>query len=46
MINKRNEKSILKTIYTYVKIASKNNKYAVGDHVRISKHREVLELVK
>jgi hypothetical protein len=25
------------------KIASKNNKYAVGDHVRISKHREVFD---
>jgi hypothetical protein len=43
MINKRNEKLILKSIYTHVKIASKNNKYAVGDHVRISKHREVFD---
>lgn len=42
-VNSRNEKSILKNVYTHIKIATKNNKYAVGDHVRISKYRGVFD---
>jgi hypothetical protein len=43
MVNKKNEENILKSVYTHVKIANKNNKYSVGDYVRISKHRSVFE---
>src|SRR5699024_3306391 len=42
-VNRSNEKSILKSAYTYIKIAHKKNKFDVGDHVRISKYRGIFD---
>lgn len=40
-LKKKNEKHLLNTVYSHIKLASlKNNKYRIGDKVRISKYRE------
>jgi hypothetical protein len=43
MLKKSNEKSILKSIYTHIKLANVHNKFSVGDHVRICKHRQIFD---
>ncbi|KAJ8915562.1 hypothetical protein NQ315_012446 [Exocentrus adspersus] len=42
-VTARNERSLLKSTYTHLKIANKITKFKVGDHVRISKYREAFE---
>uniref|UniRef100_V5I837 Uncharacterized transposon-derived protein F54H12.3 n=1 Tax=Anoplophora glabripennis TaxID=217634 RepID=V5I837_ANOGL len=42
-VTSRNEKSLLKSTYTHLKIADKITKFKVGDHVRISKYREAFK---
>jgi hypothetical protein len=42
-VKKSNERSILKSIYTHIKLANVHNKFSVGDHVRISKHRQIFD---
>ncbi|KAK4873511.1 hypothetical protein RN001_015540 [Aquatica leii] len=43
MVNKNNEKSILQSAYSHIKIANQNNKFSLGDYVRISKYRNAFE---
>ncbi|KAK9738209.1 hypothetical protein QE152_g10038 [Popillia japonica] len=38
-VTKKHEKQLLDTIYTHIKIAKLNNKFKIGDQVRISKVR-------
>lgn len=38
---KKNETKILKSVYRHLKIMPKNNRYKVGDFVRISKYKSV-----
>jgi hypothetical protein len=33
----------LKSIYTHIKLANVHNKFSVGDHGRISKHRQIFD---
>ncbi|KAJ8913380.1 hypothetical protein NQ315_008772 [Exocentrus adspersus] len=42
-VTARNERSLLKSTYTHLKIANNITKFKVGDHVRISKCREAFE---
>ncbi|KAJ8912300.1 hypothetical protein NQ315_017333 [Exocentrus adspersus] len=42
-VTARNERSLLKSTYTHLKIANKITKFKLGDHVRISKYREAFE---
>ncbi|KAJ8910815.1 hypothetical protein NQ315_003689 [Exocentrus adspersus] len=42
-VTARNERSLLKSTYTHLKIANNITKFKVGDHVRISKYREAFE---
>jgi hypothetical protein len=42
-VKKSNERSISKSIYTHIKLANVHNKFSVGDHVRISKHRQIFD---
>jgi hypothetical protein len=42
-VKKSNERLILKSIYTHAKLANVHNKFSVGDHVRISKHRQIFD---
>ncbi|KAJ8914742.1 hypothetical protein NQ315_017453 [Exocentrus adspersus] len=42
-VTARNERSLLKSTYTHLKIANKITKFKVGDHVRIMKYREAFE---
>ncbi|KAJ8910641.1 hypothetical protein NQ315_012509 [Exocentrus adspersus] len=42
-VTARNERSLLKSTYTHLKIANQITKFKVGDHVRISKYREAFE---
>lgn len=42
-VSKKNEKLLLQTVYSRIKIAEKSTKYKVGDHVRISKTRGVFD---
>lgn len=42
-VTKKHEKQLLDTIYTHIKIAKLNNKFKIGDQVRISKVRGVFD---
>lgn len=42
-VNKENEKALLKTVYSNIKISHKFNKFTEGDRVRISKIRGVFD---
>lgn len=43
-INNKNEKEVLKNVYSHIKVVDpKINKFKVGDFVRISKYREAFE---
>lgn len=40
-LNLKNEKHLLNTVYSRIKMVSIKNKFKIGDKVRISKHREL-----
>lgn len=39
-VNEKNEKQLLKTVYSNIKVANLQNKFNINDRVRISKYRE------
>jgi len=42
-VNAKNEKQLLQTVYSNIKIGSLRSKFKVGDQVRISKHRSLFD---